>query len=369
MILKKMQTKHYNGFRFEVCWLNCNGFMDVVKKAWEKAAQTNDPARKLHIKLSRTASALRKWYKNLQKEAAFQEDIANEVIFQLDLAQEERELTPDERLLRQFLKARLLGIAAFERRARLDWIKSGDANTRFFHLRANGLRRKNHIPSLVSADGAEVTDHAAKANILHKHFVNLLGKTSQRQNRLNWDALGIQLVNLSHLDAPFSLDELKEAVFGLHSEKAPGPDGFTGIFYKRCWEIIREDLLSALNSLFVTLPRNWNLLNTANITLIPKKDVVSSATDYRPLSLMHSFAKLVGKLMASRLAPELCFKLEDGLIKTNAAYVTSCRKMLITYFWNALTPKKFGMGYLSLIPMLLILPQDPIQFLVGGKRS
>jgi hypothetical protein len=120
----------------------------------------------MHTKLTRTATALKKWYKNLQKTARLQEDIATEVIFQLDLAQEDRDLLADERLLRQFLKARLLGIAAIERakwkqRARLSWIKLGDANTIFFHLRANGRRRKNYIIALRSIDGSQVTDHVA----------------------------------------------------------------------------------------------------------------------------------------------------------------------------------------------------------------
>jgi hypothetical protein len=57
--------------------------------------------------------------------------------------------------------------------------------------------------------------------------------------------------------------------------------------------------------------RGWNLLNTANICLIPKKQDASSPLDYRPISLMHSGAKILGKMMASRLAPEL-----HGLIST-----------------------------------------------------
>ncbi|XP_071685441.1 uncharacterized protein [Lolium perenne] len=250
MILKKMQIKHYSGFRFEACWASCHGFLDIVKKSWTKPVSSNDAVRKLHTKLSRTAAGLKKWYKNLQKETRLQEDIANEVIFQLDLAQEERELSADERLLRRFLKARLLGIAAVERsrwkqRARLSWIKAGDANTRFFHLKANGRRRKNHIPALKSDIGIEVTDHEAKANILHQHFAKLLGTTGHRHVGLNWAALNIIPANLAHLEVPFTIEELKSAIFGLYSEKAPGPDGFTGLFYKKCWEIIHLDLLKA----------------------------------------------------------------------------------------------------------------------------
>jgi hypothetical protein len=281
-----------------------------VQQAWQKPVTSNDAVRVFHTKLSRTATALKDWYKKLRKEATFQEDIANEVIFQLNLAQEERQLSEDERLLKQLLKARLLGIAAIERakwkqRSRLSWIKLGDANTRFFHLRANGRRRKNHIPSLTTPTGTEATDHDAKAEILRQHFVSLLGTTCHRQLGLNWEALGIEPTNLDHLEEPFTMTELKAAVLGLHSGKVPGPDGFTGIFYKKCWNLIHLDLLLAVNQIFSMNGRNWNLMNSANITLIPKKDSASVTADYRPISLMHSFAKIFGKMMATRLAPEL----------------------------------------------------------------
>lgn len=46
-------------------------------------------------------------------------------------------------------------------------------------------------------------------------------------------------------------------------------------------------------------------LNTAHIELVPKKANAISVEDFRPISLTHSIAKLLSKLLASRLAPEL----------------------------------------------------------------
>jgi hypothetical protein len=43
-------------------------------------------------------------------------------------------------------------------------------------------------------------------------------------------------------------------------------------------------------------------LNSAFITLLPKIDEASGVKDYRPISLIHSFRKLVTKILASRLA-------------------------------------------------------------------
>jgi hypothetical protein len=53
-------------------------------------------------------------------------------------------------------------------------------------------------------------------------------------------------------------------------------------------------------------------LNQAFIVLIPKKENPQAVSDFRPISLTHSFAKNITKLLANRLAPSL-----DSLISYN----------------------------------------------------
>jgi hypothetical protein len=48
--------------------------------------------------------------------------------------------------------------------------------------------------------------------------------------------------------------------------------------------------------------RGLGLLNAAYITLIPKKKDVLAAKDFRPISLVHSFGKLLSKILANPLA-------------------------------------------------------------------
>ena len=179
LIMKKIQARHFSGFRFEAWWPNEDGFSEVVSQAWSKQLHTNDCIQKLHIKLTRTAKALKKWSKNLIKERRFCSAVASEVILQLDLAMENRSLTQQELDLRALLKGRLLALAAIQKirwrqRSRLVWIRVGDANTKLFHLRANSRRRKNHIPVLQHG-GHVASDHEDKAAVLKNHFISLLG--------------------------------------------------------------------------------------------------------------------------------------------------------------------------------------------------
>ena len=50
---------------------------------------------------------------------------------------------------------------------------------------------------------------------------------------------------------------------------------------------------------------NFELLNSAYVTLLPKKEDASNIKDFRAISLVHSFAKLVIKILANRLAGSL----------------------------------------------------------------
>ena len=42
----------------------------------------------------------------------------------------------------------------------------------------------------------------------------------------------------------FSEKEIREAVFQMEHNKAPGPDGFPAEFYQAFWDLIKDDLMA-----------------------------------------------------------------------------------------------------------------------------
>ena len=44
--------------------------------------------------------------------------------------------------------------------------------------------------------------------------------------------------DLIHLDAPFSMEERRAAVFASSAEKAPGPGGYIGRFFRSFWDVL-----------------------------------------------------------------------------------------------------------------------------------
>ena len=74
-----------------------------------------EPLHRLNFKLQTTASRLKEWSRNLLSETKLQLHMALDVILQLDKAQENRALTPEEHGLRKKLKHRVLGLSILER--------------------------------------------------------------------------------------------------------------------------------------------------------------------------------------------------------------------------------------------------------------
>jgi exonuclease III len=296
-------------FKFENFWIHLPGFKETVKEAWDAPMNHHEPFHILYHKLRTTAEKLRTWSKDKISDAKKLFFMAQEVILRLDIAQENRDLSTEEMNLRSRLKKRLMGLAVVERArcrqaSRLTLIKLGDANTKFFHRRINARRRKNHIQRLKHGQGWAV-NHDDKAILVHEHFSQFMGRPTPRQHDLNWDALLLPQHDLSSLDVDFTEEEIKAAIHQMPADKAPGPDGFTGIFFKSCWEIIKADFIRAANAFHALRSQSLPIVNTANVILIPKKEGAECITDYRPISLIHSFAKIMAKVLATRLAPHM----------------------------------------------------------------
>jgi hypothetical protein len=234
---------------------------------------------------------------------------AQQLVLQLDQFQDERQLTAEEYQLRMDAKNKILAVAAVRKIrlrqcSRLTWIKVEDANTKLFHLRMNTRRRRNHIPVL-KHNGVTCITQEVKSVALHNFFTRQFANTTPREHTLNWEMLQPMSHDLQELEMNITEEEIKQAVMQSALEKVPGPDGFIGDFFKNCWEIIKQDLVAAIQEIFALRANCWNLLNSANVVLLEMEEGVEFIGDYRPISIMHSVAKLPAKTLANRLAPHL----------------------------------------------------------------
>jgi hypothetical protein len=121
--------------------------------------------------------------------------------------------------------------------------------------------------------------------------------------RPNVDNLPFKRLSVSEggsLIKPFSLDEVKVAVWDCDSYKSPGPDGVNFGFIKEFWSELKVDIMRFISEFH----RNGKLtkgINNTFIALIPKVENPQKLNDFRYISLVGSMYKILAKLLSNRL--------------------------------------------------------------------
>ena len=100
-------------------------------------------------------------------------------------------------------------------------------------------------------------------------------------------------------------EEIKQALFDIEENKAPGIDGFNALFLKKTWIIIQQDVCKAVRDFF----QQGKLLRAVNhtvVTLIPKTSHPESIRDYRPIAYCTTIYKIISNIISSRISSVIC---------------------------------------------------------------
>nr|CAD1835968.1 unnamed protein product [Ananas comosus var. bracteatus] len=146
-----------------------------------------------------------------------------------------RVLSPLEFSLRPTLKVRyeelcLIEEVKWKQRSRIQWLREGDVNTKFFHLRASCRRSANNISQL-SDDTNLLSSSDSIANHLCFFYLNLIGSEQPSTSTINFSSIfDEEGCDLSSFHASFSMEEVKSAIFFLCAGQGPETGRFTFAF-------------------------------------------------------------------------------------------------------------------------------------------
>ncbi|GAU50095.1 hypothetical protein TSUD_28830 [Trifolium subterraneum] len=99
---------------------------------------------------------------------------------------------------------------------------------------------------------------------------------------------------------PFSLEEVKAAVWDCDSFKSPGPDGVNFGLIKDFWSEMQVDVMSFIAE-FHRNDRLTKGINATFIALIPKVESPQRLNDFMSISLVGNLYKILVKVLANRL--------------------------------------------------------------------
>jgi hypothetical protein len=208
------------------------------------------------------------------------------------------------------------------------WVKFGGENTKYFHVKEIEMYRHNWISKIKNEDGDILVDHHDKADAFWKCYKNRLGISSDGVAQANLSHIVSQVDNLNYLFDIFTLEEIEGVIQHLKVDKAPGPDGFNGLFVKKCWPIIKEDFIQLCNDFHKGLT-SLDSINGSYITLIPKKNCLEYVNDFLPISLTNTCLKFLKNYW-----PKNCKKEIKRCIHENQYGFIKCRTIQDCLAWT-----------------------------------
>jgi len=292
-------------FRLLKCWQDIPGYNQFVCDKWRSFQVSGWASFVLKEKFKLIKKALKEWHVSHTQNLSAKVTTLKNRQANLDGKGEEKELSKEEFEELHGITAEIhtmsrLNTSICWQQSRLNWLREGDANSKYFHSVMAGQRRHNTLCSIcVNGVMVEGVQHVRQAvfDHFHKHFC-APPMVRPRVGHLQFRQLSF--IEKGTLTKPFSMDEVKAAVWDCDSFKSPGLDGINFGFIKNFWNVMKGDMLRFV----LKFHRNGKLskgIKATFIALIPKVDSPQIFNDFRPISLVGCLYKIIAKILANRL--------------------------------------------------------------------
>lgn len=291
-------------FCFQAAWMKHAKFHEFVFKNWKKMALIVPFLREFAAKLQKWNKE--EYYNIFRKKSELwarlegvQSILASGrqshlIKLEAKLRREMDEVLNEEELL-------------WFQKSRLEAIRDGDRNTRYFHLSTLIRRRRNRIETLKDESDNWIQEDTQVKALVFKYWSELF---QEEQGAVHGSRLllgcfpDISSEDRAQISRPFTSCEVLAALKDMQPFKAPGPDEFQPIFFQRYWEVVQSNITQLVKNILEgkEFPDG---LNDAFLVLIPKVGVPQKANQFRPIGLCNIVYKLVTKVIVNRLKPIL----------------------------------------------------------------
>jgi hypothetical protein len=140
--------------------------------------------------------------------------------------------------------------AIWFKKSRSQWIKDGDRNTRYYHVKTITRRRRNKILMLKNEQNDWVENEEDLKHMVNDYYKSLFTRPDQNiqwhQTKYSYPSISDE--EYASLKENINNIEIKNALFAMAPWKAPGPDGFPAGFYHNGWRDVGSSVCDFVRS-------------------------------------------------------------------------------------------------------------------------
>lgn len=132
----------------------------------------------------------------------------------------------------------------WKQKSRNKWLQAGDRNTIYFHRVTKVRKIRNCIKKIFDNHGISHRKDETIAKVAEEYFQGMFSTSNPISMEEIFDDVQKKVTNDMNamLIRPVTYHEIKEVVFFIGADRAPGLDGFTAAFYQQFWKKIGEDV-------------------------------------------------------------------------------------------------------------------------------
>ncbi|KAL2923281.1 hypothetical protein RDABS01_014772 [Bienertia sinuspersici] len=179
-------------------------------------------------------------------------------------------------------------------KAKATWIRKGDDNTALFHSCIRKRTLQNNVYAIRDRDGSMKDSPEGIQAAFMDYYKELLGKAMTGRAHVHPEIVMkgpvLQEDQKSKLVQPFTKEEVRKAIFSIPENKSPGPDGFGTHFYKHNWDLIGEEVTTAILDFFES-GKLLKEINNTFLVLIPKVTKPQNVSEFRPIACCNTIYK------------------------------------------------------------------------------
>ncbi|KAF9728557.1 zinc knuckle [Paraphaeosphaeria minitans] len=156
-------------------------------------------------------------------------------------------------------------------------------------------------------EGGEATEDEEIGRELLRAFFPSPPPCEQEETTATYDQLHCESI---------TKHEVKAAVFRAYPDKAPGRDGLPARVWRELWPVLGDEitLLFARSFEAGRVPKEWKVAKIVPLQK-PKRKDYTVASNYRPISLLPTLGKALGKALESLVAERIAYLVEEyGLL-------------------------------------------------------